>query len=327
MTVVLISPPLAKACEPLLGIATLKAVLETEGLRCHCIDANAEAQEWLLSTARLDAAVARLMASDPHDDSARRRTKSWPTLRNQVERLKRSLRSPDGYRDENHYRTAVTNLNRLMAIASAGHNAAEGSPVVASLTDYKDTRYCDMDSTSVAAYAKQPEQNLFYAYYAEGLIPRIRALNPTVIGLSLIFRNQLLCGVALAQMLREAFPEAHLTLGGELVSAWAPHLEETDLLSCADSILPYEGEIGLLALAQGTPLDDVPNLCWRDADGHYHRNPTQKLPHLNQIPAPDFSWAPWELYFAPEANRTPGDGARMLLEPMYLLSRGDQPGA
>ena len=307
MTVVLINPPAAKACEPLLGIATLKAYLAAHGVGCECIDANAEAQEWLLDRERIDLAVDRL-ARTPGARAPRleKLLRTWPTIRTQLDRIKASLRSWEAYEDFDRYRTAVTSLNRAFGLASAAHDAAEGSPVAATLTDYLDDRTCDMDSASVVEAARRPEANLFTGYFREDLLPRLRALNPSVVGLSLIFRNQLVCGAVLARLIKEALPHVHVVLGGELVSAWAEHLEHTHLPELADSILPYEGELGLLALARALGpggdgrLERVPNLCWRDASGAFHRNPTSKLATLAEAPAPDFSWAPWHLYFAPE---------------------------
>ena len=186
-----------------------------------------------------------------------------------------------------------------MAIASATQDPEDGSPVSATLSDYLDARTCDMASASVRDATRDPARNLFHEYYATELIPRVAAMRPTVVGVSLIFRNQLLCGLVLAAMLRKALPDVHVTIGGELISAWAESLEHTHLADIADSVIPYEGELPLLALARGTPLRDVPNILYRDADG-FHRNPTRKVATLAEVPAPDFADAPWHLYFAPE---------------------------
>ena len=295
-SVVLVSPPVVKACEPLLGIATLKAFLEAHGVSCACIDANAEAQDWLLDVERIDAGIGALERYPEH----RKLAGTWRSLRRKLPKLKQDLRSPRAYRGWDAYRTTVTSLNRAAAIASTLHDLDEGSPAAASLTDYHDDRYCDMASASVRKAAEEPQRNLFHAYFAAELIPRIQALRPSVVGISLIFRNQLLCGMVLAGMLRRALPGVHVTIGGELISAWVDHIEQTELLDVADSIIPYEGELGLLALARGLPLAEVPNLVYRDGAGALRRNPTRKVATLGEIPAPDFSWAPWELYFAPE---------------------------
>lgn len=44
----LIFPPLAKACEPPPGIAALAASLKAHGVWCRLLDANLEGQLWLL---------------------------------------------------------------------------------------------------------------------------------------------------------------------------------------------------------------------------------------------------------------------------------------
>ena len=300
MSLVLVTPPLFKACEPLLGVATLKAFLASHGHACECIDANAEGQDWLLQPERADAAATRLAATPDLPDRAARLLRAWPSLRRRLERHKDALRSPHTYTDLDRYRTAATSLNRILGLVGAAHDASEGCPVTASLTDYLDERYCDMDSRSVLDAAHHPEHNLFHDYYLTSLIPRIAALAPRTVGLSLIFRNQLLPGVALATLLKRALPGVRVILGGELVSAWVDRLDATHLMDLADGIIPYEGELPLLALARGAALPDIPNLCWRDDAGALHRNPTRKVATLAEVPTPDFSWAPWHLYFAPE---------------------------
>lgn len=303
MSVVLVSPPMVKACEPLLGIATLQAYLRSKGVPCTSIDANAEGQEWLLQADRIDAQVQAIEGAEVNPRLGRL-LKTWPSMRRRVDRFKRALRSPEGYTDLARYRTHVTSLGRVMGLAGALHDHGDGSPIVATLSNYEDGRYCDMSSASVLAAAHRPEHNLFHDYFRDVLIPQIAAHNPQVVGISFIFRSQLLPGAVLAAMIQRAMPHVHVTLGGELVSAWAPILSETRLLDLADSILPYEGELGLLALARAVAhdeaFDEVPNLCWVDGAGTLHTNPTAKLSSLESLPTPEYDWAPWELYFAPE---------------------------
>ena len=309
-SVVLISPPIAKACEPLLGIGILKAWLERHGYPCDCIDANALAQEWLLTPDVVDEAVRKLDRSPHQSTRMKKAIRSWTAVRRSIPDLKRSLRTPDGYRNANSYRTAVTTLNRTMSLVGSAHDLEQGSPVSVSLTDYLDTRICDMSSESVATAAKSPETNLLYDWYMSELLPRLKALDPDIIGLSFIFRNQLLCGTALAALIRREMPQVHVVLGGELVSAWAPHWEHTALGHLADSLIPYEGEYGLLGLCKELekPMHErnfarIPNLHWWDRSGsesRFRRNPTKKPASLLEVPTPDYSWAPWDLYFAPE---------------------------
>ena len=308
--VVLLSPPVAKACEPLLGIGILKAWLEKHGYPCECIDVNALVQEWLLTPEVVDEAVIKLERQSSISSRLRKSLSSWPNVRRGLPDLKRSLRCPDGYKNANSYRTAVTTLNRTVRLVGAAHDIEEGSPITVSLTDYLDQRVCDMASESVASAAQRPESNLFYPWYRDELIPRLKAMQPDVVGLSFIFRNQMLCGMSMAALIRRELPGVHVVLGGELVSAWAPHWEHTALAHIADSLIPYEGEYGLLGLCRELekPVDaqdfsNIPNLHWWDRTGPiptFRRNPTRKPASLLEVPTPDYSFAPWDLYFAPE---------------------------
>ena len=96
----LIHPPVAKSCEPPAGIAKLCGALNHHGVKYSVLDANLEGLLSLLKDppASLDTWTSRALRHLPgHLDSL----KSW-----------------DAYRNEDRYRRAIKDLNRLFWFTS-----------------------------------------------------------------------------------------------------------------------------------------------------------------------------------------------------------------
>lgn len=121
-------------------------------------------------------------------------------------------------------------------------------------------------------------------------VQRIVDARPLLVGFSLIFQFYLPRFHDWMSRLREAGVAAHFTMGGHFASL-SPH-RALDLLPALDSVVRFEGEGTLLALADrlGTGGDwrAEPGLSWRGADGHPVDNPLRHLVHdLDELPWPD----------------------------------------
>ncbi|MFO0686530.1 MAG: radical SAM protein [Sandaracinus sp.] len=122
---------------------------------------------------------------------------------------------------------------------------------------------------------------------APRVVERVVAERPEVVGLSIQFQHRAAELVDLAERLRAAGCRAHVTSGGQYPSlAWEPMLEAHPAI---DSAVLYEGErsfVALLAaLADRTPLADVPGLALRDEAGRAFRTQGAPLtPDLDTLP-------------------------------------------
>jgi anaerobic magnesium-protoporphyrin IX monomethyl ester cyclase len=122
------------------------------------------------------------------------------------------------------------------------------------------------------------------------LVAKALALQPMLVGFSLIFQFYVRRFDALAQALRDAGLDCHFTIGGHFASLSS---EETlRLVGAVDSVVRYEGELTLLELADrlgaGLAWRDVPGLAWRDGDGATRLSPARHLIHdLDSLPWPD----------------------------------------
>lgn len=140
----------------------------------------------------------------------------------------------------------------------------------------------------------------------EQLVAAATALQPMLVGFSLIFQFYVRRFCALADALREAGVDAHFTMGGHFPSLSS---EETlRLVPAVDSIVRYEGELTLLDLADrlgsGADWRSVPGIARRreanDGEpggaGQTVLTPPRHLIHdLDTLPWPDRNYEPEEI--------------------------------
>ena len=190
----LIFPPLAKACEPPAGIARLAAYLKAHGLPCRLLDANLEGQLWLLD-----------QPSVTSDTWSRRAFKGRSAN-------VAALRDIATYQSPDRYRRAVSDLNRLLAVSAADSGVAVG------LADYRHKTLSPLRSDDLLAAARHPEQNPFYPYFSQRL-PELFTGTGTV-GFSLNYLSQALCTFAMIGYVRAYFPAVKIIVGGGLITSW-----------------------------------------------------------------------------------------------------------
>ncbi len=190
----LIFPPLAKACEPPAGIVRLAAHLKAHGLPCRLLDAHLEGQLWLLD-----------QPSGATDTWSRRAFKGR-------ERNIAALRDFATYQAPDRYRRAVSDLNRTLAISAAA------SGVVVGLADYQHKTLSPLRSSDLLIAAQQPERNPFFPYFNQRL-PELLADIGTV-GFSLNYLSQALCTFAMIGYVRRQYPAVKIVVGGGLVTSW-----------------------------------------------------------------------------------------------------------
>ena len=219
----LIFPPLAKACEPPAGIALLAATLKAHGVPCKTLDANLEGQLWLLEQP--------LTATD---------TWSRRAFKGRACNLT-ALRDITTYLAPDRYRRAVSDLNRVMAISAVESGVSIG------LADFQHTTLSPLRSRDLCAAAEQPEQNTFFPYFSRRL-PELLAGVGTV-GFSLNYLSQALCTFAMIGYVRKQYPAIKIVLGGGLVTSWMQRPGwRNPFGNLVDSMVSGPGEGPLLAL-------------------------------------------------------------------------------
>jgi len=227
-TLLLIHPPIAKACEPPAGIARLTGTLRTAGVPCRILDANLEGQLWLLG--QIPAA-----------------TDTW---------TRRALRGRDGHLDAlrdlrtyhtpDRYRRAVSDLNRLLGKSGEEQGATIG------LADYQHHQLSPLSSDDLLSAAAHPEKNPFFPWFSRRLPELLDGVQ--VVGLSLNYLSQALCSFALLGFIRRHAPQVTIVLGGGLVTSWLQRPDwHNPFGNLVDHLVAGPGEAFLLELCGGAP--------------------------------------------------------------------------
>ncbi len=224
----LIFPPVAKACEPPAGIAYLAASLQAHGIRCQVLDANLEGQLHLLEQP--------LAATD---------TWTRRALKNHEQNIA-YLRDGRTYRSYDHYSRVVSDVNRLLAVSSRQSGSTVG------LADYKHSHLSPLRSADLLDSADHSEQNPFYHWFSsrlEGIFEAQGSVSVKVVGFSLNFLSQALTTFAMIGYVRKRFPGLIIVLGGGLVGSWLQRPGwRNPFVGLVDHLIAGPGEIPLLGL-------------------------------------------------------------------------------
>lgn len=254
-SILLVHPPVAKPSEPPAGVARLAGALKAHGIACTIIDANLEALHYVLDHIEC-----------PDDTWSRR-------AHRHMQAHLSSLRGPDLYRVPDRYRRAVSDINRL--VASAGN----GSRIQLSLANYDDQRLSPLRSEDLLAAAEHPETNPYCPYYRERILPVVGKKRPEVIGLSINFLSQALCGFALIGLLKRSYPEIPIIAGGGLISSWVTRPGWTNPFSgWVDRLVSGPGEEVLIEAAGEVVKSKHPSPDFSDLHALPYLSPGFVLP-------------------------------------------------
>lgn len=266
----LVHPPVAKACEAPGGPARLAGALRRHGVICRLWDASLEGQLWLMGEGRRIGADLPAGATiteegeegtaDPGiaEGSPRGGSGDGPgtwTRRasNRLSGNLAALRSPDLYRHPDRYRRAVTELNRLLAVA------ARPSGVRVSLADYQDERLSPVRSADLARAAARPESNPFYPWFRKRLVDLLAESPVSHVGFSLNYLSQALTTFAMIGLIRREWPRLGILLGGGLVTSWTSRPGwKSPFAGLVDGLIAGPGELPLLRLL-GAEYDGAPD--------------------------------------------------------------------
>jgi Radical SAM superfamily len=226
----LIYPPLAKACEPPAGITRLAGVLRGNNLNCTLWDANLEAQLFLLK-----------QHQEPVDTWSKR---AWKNIPNNLEKL----RHPALYENSDRYHRAVTDVNRALSksISQPG--------ITISLANYQDKAFSPLCSGDLLRVAEQYESNPFFSFFQSRLPELLVKAEGKWIGISLNYLSQALPTFALIGFLKNKYPDLSLVLGGGLITSWLRNPSwNNPFAGLVDHLVAGPGEEVLLKILEKTP--------------------------------------------------------------------------
>jgi radical SAM superfamily enzyme YgiQ (UPF0313 family) len=314
----LLFPPEWVPTAPYLALPSLTAVLRQNGHEVVQKDVNIEMYDLFFSDtfliwvmARMTMQLRALEAREKAEGLTDRETDQKACLEaragtdvlalaERAETAKRIVRGKDFY-DADKLEWALNTFREVMQYISAAYYPA-------SLVFYpmeSNLGYRPGVSREVFACLEDEQVNAYRDVCRQLVLPAVGREAPDVVGVSIGTQMQLLAGLTFCRMIKEAFPQIHVTVGGNIITRLQEELprHERFFSTVFDSAIMYEGEHALLwlleALAGEREMAKVPNLIYRDDEAGIHVNKEIYTEKTAALPLPDFDGFPLDSYFVP----------------------------
>jgi hypothetical protein len=294
----LIHPPQFALYSPFLAIPTVTAFLRTRGYACDQWDLNHRINRRFLSADWMYRCAERIRAREDRGDreKARAALESVDSVIDRLPGALAALKQRENLLRDEVLVDAFTWIDRAYAITNAAFSPTEVSYSLS--MRYATDRYDDIE-----AAIRDDDENPYIALYREEIVPDIVAGGYDVVGIGMAFDEQLVPGLTLARVLKDAAPGIHIVGGGTLLTKLSTPLRRKGVLfSALDTAILYEGETPLTRLIDALDgrgaLEDVPNLLRRTPDGLVCGEPMSE--NQDELPPPDFEGFPIGDYLLPD---------------------------
>ena len=327
MKILLLFPPDWLPSEPYLSLPALTSVLRPAGHQVIQKDVNVEMYDMMFDAPFLDHVEKRIgneLSHLQHVEKQRQLNEEEQDLYDQliactpaffeqikqdITSAKKIIRSEEFY-DIDKLEWATNCLHQTMALVSLGYYPAQicFPPIETDLV------YKPFMSSEILEALDDDQINVYRDVYRRLVFPVMEKERPGMVGISVVQQKQMIATFTLCKMIKEDFPDTHITLGGNIITRIRDELpKQEDLFQYVDAAILYEGEHSFLKLAEtvekGGDFSTLPNLIYRDETG-IHTNKEVMSENLADLPPPDFDGLLLEKYFVP----------RLILP--YLATRG-----
>ncbi|MDA2909600.1 B12-binding domain-containing radical SAM protein [Nitrospiraceae bacterium AH_259_D15_M11_P09] len=223
----------------------------------------------------------------------------FPYLIERIELAKECLRGEEFY-DLERYRESLFIIDKWLELVSTLY-----FPTRMTVVDNQLSGYSIYSSKDILKAIRDEEQNPYLELFRDQFLASILADQPDFIGVSITATSQIIPGLTLCQLIKEASPGLHLTVGGSIFTRLVDNLRRCpSLFELADDFVVFEGETALLELANQLEgkrdFSKVPNLIYRQ-NGKIAVNQPFYSENINALPAPNYDGFPFRLYLAPES--------------------------
>jgi hypothetical protein len=292
----LIHPPQFALYSPFLAIPTVTAFLRTRGYDCDQWDLNHRINRRFLSADWLRRCADRIRARASVTDKQRAALESVEAVIEHLPAALAALKLHENLLRDDVLLDAFTWLDRAYSITNAAFAPTEVS------YDLK-MRYAIDKFDDVEAAIRDEAENPYIALYREEIVPEIVAKGYGLVGIGMAFDEQLIPGLTLARIIKEAAPHVHVVGGGTLLTKLSGPLQRLKkMFSPLDTMILYEGETPLTRLVDHLegrlPLEKVPNLLRRAGDGLVVGELMSE--DQDELPPPDFDGFPIGDYLLPD---------------------------
>lgn len=314
MKISLLFPPSWHPSQPYLSLPCLSAFLDQAGVNgLSQRDLNIELLDTILSrTYGLDvyeALLAKLKVleharegetgpgSDEHYSRIVASLDRFPHLIDDIESAKASLRGDEFY-DIDRYRECLFLIDRWLEVVSSIY-----FPTRITVVDNQ-FAYSIYSSRDILRAIHDEAQNPYIDLYQRYFLPSIVNGKPDLIGVSITATSQIVPGLTLCRLVKEANPDIHVIIGGSIFTRLVDNLRRCErLFQVTDGFIVFEGETALLELINQLEgkknFAKVPNLIYRE-NGKVIVNQPFYSENLAQHPAPNYDGFPLDRYLAPK---------------------------
>ena len=317
MKILLLFPPDWLPSEPYLSLPALTSVLRPAGHEVVQKDINVEMYDMFFSRPFLQQVAGRIgnelnhllhvqeqRALDEEESALKEQLlRCTPEMINQiaqnVEDAKNILRGESFY-DIEKLEWATHALHETMALISLGYYPAQ----ICFPPIETDLAYKPFMSSEIIEALDDDQINIYRDVYRQLIAPVMQQEKPGMVGISIVQQKQLIPTFTFCKMIKEDYPDIHITIGGNIVTRIRDELQKQEkLFETIDSAVLYEGENAYLQLVEAVEqkknLAGLPNLIYRDGSG-IHVNKDVCSENLSKLPPPDFEGLPLEKYFVPK---------------------------
>ena len=313
MNISLLFPPSWHPSQPYLSIPCLSAFLEQSGVPVQeQRDLNIELLDRMLTKSfgldihqqlvdlvkKLEQSVDGEIGpgSKEHYAKAVESLDRFPHLIDEVERAKATLRGQEFF-DEERYRESLFVIDRWLDVVSSLYFPTRMTVVDNQLS------YSIYSSRDIIKAIHDEAQNPYLDLYRRFFLPGFTKNTPDFVGVSITATSQIIPGLTLCRLIKEQFPQVHVTVGGSIFTRLVDNLRRCDrLFEITDDFIVFEGETALLEMIHQLEgrkdFSKVPNLIWRQ-NGKITVNQPFYSENLTEHPAPNYKGFPLDQYLAP----------------------------
>jgi len=222
----------------------------------------------------------------------------FPYLIDRIESAKGTLRG-EGFYDLESYKESLFLIDKWLEVLSTLY-----FPTRLTVVDNQFGNYSIYSSKDLMRIIRDEAQNPYIRLFREQFIQSIVGDQPDLIGVSITATSQIIPGLTLCRLIKEAAPNTHLTIGGSIFTRLVDNVRRCPILfDLTDDIIVFEGETALLELVNQLDgkkdFSKVPNLIYR-SNGKITINQPFYSENINQLPAPNYDGFPLGQYLSPE---------------------------
>lgn len=314
MRVCLVFPPPFELTQPYLSVPTLSAFLARHGHDAVQRDLNVEVFDHFVNAATLEgvhASICRQLdeleerkepqelgdagsASAGRIAALERARDLCPALIPRCEEIKQGFRG-EAFFDPALYSRNFRLLHRVCETVSAAHYPTVLTPISFGM------RHWRISVQHIIEALHDERENLFLRPFRDRFVPSLLAERPELVGISVIYSDQIIPALTLARELKRADRDVPVIIGGDVFSRMArTHLENmAPFFDHVDGFVIDDGRQPLLEICRrletGEPLAGIPRVLTRESR-HVPLRPT----HYDSLPAPDYAGLDLGLYFSPQ---------------------------